>query len=185
MAGGATGSAEAAERYATAWFDLALDAGAVDAAADDAATLKAMLNDSEDLRRLAESPAFSAEDKQTGLAAVAEKAGVSPLTRQFLGVLAGNRRAHELGPVLAAFNVLVAKHRGVTTAEVTTARPLSDAQSKALSHALASVVGGEVAMSASVDPKILGGLVVKVGSRMFDSSLKTKLEGLKSAMKGA
>ena len=185
MAGGASTSAEAAERYAAAFFDLAKDAGAIDGAASDAGALKALLAESEDLRRLVESPAFSTEDKQAGLVAVAEKAGLDPLVRQFLGVLAGNRRAHELSEVITAFEDLVAKHRGVTTAEVTTARPLSEAQAAELAATLKTAVGRDVEMRTDVQPEILGGLIVKVGSRMFDSSLKTKLEGLKSAMKGA
>jgi F-type H+-transporting ATPase subunit delta len=178
-------SSEAAERYASALFDLAQDAKAIDAVARDAEALSSLLSASEDLRRLAESPAFSAEDKQAGLVAIAERASVHTLLRRFLGVLAQNRRARELGPILLAFAALVAEHRGVTTAEVAAARPLTPAQQKALAAALKSVVGRDVEMRVEVKPEILGGLVVQVGSRMFDSSLKTKLDGLKAAMKGA
>ena len=185
MAGGSSRSEEGAERYAAALFDLAKDADAIDATARDVESLKALLAESADLRRLVASPAFSAEDKTAGLVAVAEKAGLDPLVRRFLGVLAANRRVYALGAVIAAFEALVAVHRGVTTADVTSARPLSDAQSAALAATLEKTVGRKVEMRADVDPSILGGLVVRVGSRMFDSSLKTKLEGLKTAMKGA
>jgi F-type H+-transporting ATPase subunit delta len=178
-------SSEAAERYASALFDLARDAKSIDAVARDAETLNALLAQSDDLRRLAESPAFSAEEKQSGLIAVAERAKLDPLLRRFLGVLASNRRTRELGAMLAAFAALVAEHRGVATAEVASARPLSPAQHKALAAALKSVVGREVEMKIQVKPEILGGLVVQVGSRMFDSSLRTKLDGLRAAMKGA
>lgn len=178
-------STEAAERYASALFDLARDANAIDRAAKDAATLRGMLKSSVDLRRLAESPAYSAEEKQAALQKVAERAGLDPLVRRFLGVIAANRRAAELGGALDAFARLVAEHRGVTTAEVTSATPLTDAQTKAIAASLKTAVGREVEIKADVKPEILGGLVVKVGSKMFDSSLKTKLDGLKAAMKGA
>jgi F-type H+-transporting ATPase subunit delta len=178
-------STEAAERYASALFDLANDGKALDKVARDAATLAGMVKDSVDLRRLAESPAFSAEEKSAGFLAVADKAGFDPLLKRFLGVLAANRRGHELAGVLSAFARLVAAHRGVVTAEVTTARALSDAEKKSLAASLKQAVGRDVEIEAEVKPEILGGLVVKVGSRMFDSSLKTKLEGLKAAMKGA
>jgi F-type H+-transporting ATPase subunit delta len=177
-------SGEAAERYASALFDLARDAKSIDAVARDADSLMAMLAESEDLRRLTESPAFSAEQKQGALTALADRAKLNPLLRRFLGVLARNRRARELAEVLAAFAVLVAEHKGVTTAEVAAARPLTPAQTKELAAALKAVVGREVEMKIAVKPEILGGLVVQVGSRMFDSSLKTKLEGLRAAMKG-
>jgi F-type H+-transporting ATPase subunit delta len=178
-------SNEAAGRYASALFDLAEDAGSIDAVARDAAALRAMLDQSEDLRRLAESPAFSAEQKQAALLAVAERAGFHALLARFLGVLAANRRARDITRVLDAFAALVAEHRGVTIAEVAAARPLSAAQTKALAEALKAAVGRDVEIKIAVKPEILGGLVVQVGSRMFDSSLKTKLEGLKAAMKGA
>ncbi len=182
-------STEAAERYASALFDLAQgssgDDKALDKVARDAATLAGMLQSSADLRLLTESPAFSAEAKSDGLLAVSDKAGLDPLLRRFLGVLSANRRAHELAGVLSAFTRLVAAHRGIVTAEVTTARALTDAESKALAASLKQTVGRDVEIDAEVKPEILGGLIVKVGSRMFDSSLKTKLEGLKAAMKGA
>lgn len=178
-------SSEAVERYASALFDLALDAKSIDKTAKDAATLAGMLKSSVDLRRLAESPAFSAEEKQAALTKVAERAGLDPLIRRFLGVIAGNRRANLLAATLDAFAALVAEHRGVTTAEVTSAKPLTDAQTKAIAASLKTAVGRDVEIKADVKPEILGGLIVKVGSKMFDSSLKTKLDGLKAAMKGA
>ncbi|MGD2133700.1 MAG: F0F1 ATP synthase subunit delta, partial [Maricaulaceae bacterium] len=176
---------EAAERYASALFDLAREEGALDRVSDSAATLKTMLEESEDLRRLVESPAFAAEDKQDALIALAEKSGLDALMRQFLGVLAGNRRANELAGVLAVFARLMAEHRGVTTAEVVSAKPLSDAQRDAIAKSLAGSLGRQVEVNAEVKPEILGGLVVKVGSRMFDSSLKSKLARLNASLKGA
>lgn len=184
LAGGQA-NADAAQRYAAALFDLARDAGAIDATAGDMERLRAMLDESEDLRRLVESPAFSRADKQAGLVAVAERGDVSSLTRNFLGVLAGNGRAQDLAGAADAFADLVARHRGVTVAEVAAPKPLSADQVERLQDSLTRAVGARVEVRASVEPALLGGMVVKVGSRMFDSSLKTKLEGLKSAMKGA
>ena len=178
-------ASEAAERYASALFDLAREEGALEPVASALETLGKMLADSEELRRLTQSPAFAAEDKQAALVAIAEKAGLHALVRQFLGVLAGNRRARELAGVTTAFARLMAEHRGVATAEVTAAAPLSDAQRDAIARSLKRALGSDVEIEAQVKPEILGGLIVKVGSRMFDSSLKSKLDRLNASMKGA
>ncbi len=184
MAGGQA-NAEAALRYASALFDLARDAGAIDVAAEDAAALKALLAGSEDLRGLIANPAFSREDKQAALLAVAERAGLRDLTRRFLGVVASNGRSHDIPGIIAALEDKIAAHRGVAVAEVASPTPLSEAQLDELRQALKRAHGQEVELRHEVRPDLLGGLVVKIGSKMFDSSLKTKLEGLKSAMKGA
>lgn len=184
MAGAQAMTADAAERYAVAAFELARDAGAVDAVEKDLDALAALIAASSDLRRLVESPAFSREDKARALAAVAERSRWGELARRIIGVVALNGRAGGLPLVAKAYAKLAADHRGVAYAEVATAAPLSDAESGALAAVLKKLLGRDVAVRAEVRPEILGGLVVKVGSRMFDSSLKSKLEGLKAAMKG-
>ncbi len=172
-------------RYAQALFDLAVEAGALEAIEADLTALKALARESEDLRRLILSPRFSAEDKAKGLAAVAERASLRPLTRNFLGLLAANRRTAALSQVIAAFERLAAAHRGLVSAEVVTAAPLTDAQTRGLAAALRQALGRDPEISASVDPTILGGLKVRVGSRLYDASLKSKLDTLKFALKRA
>lgn len=185
MASDQASSAGAAERYASALFELARDSNALDAASKDLAAFAGMVGDSDDLSRLLFSPAFGADEKLKGALAVAEKAGLGELVRNFIGVLGANRRLGALPAVAAEFERLLAAHRGVVRADVVTPTALSDAQRDTLAATLKTVAGRDVEIEASVDPALLGGLVVKLGSRMFDSSLKTKLEGLKSAMKGA
>lgn len=176
---------EVAERYAQALFDLARDAGAVEAVRDDLRALKAMLAESADLRRLAASPTWSAEDKGKAFVALAAEAGFHMLTAKFLGLLIHNGRAGALGAVIAAFERLWAKASGVVAAEVTSALPLTDAQLGAVRAALRQSLGKDPEIETRVDPSILGGLKVKVGSRLFDASLKTKLDQLKFALKRA
>lgn len=176
---------EVAERYAQALFDLAREAGAVEAVRGDLRTLKAMLAESADLRRLAASPTWTAEDKGKAFVALAAKAGFHMLTAKFLGLLTHNRRADALGGVIAAFERLWAKETGVVAAEVTSALPLTDAQLGAVRAALRQALSKDPEIETRVDPAILGGLKVKVGSRLFDASLKTKLDQLKFALKRA
>lgn len=185
MAGGQARSAEAAERYASALFELARDAKAVDATAADLTRFADLMASSADLRRVIANPVFSRDQKRDALTAVAEKAGLSDLARRFLGVAAANGRARDLAAAIRVFEKLAADHRGVTVAEVSSARPLEASETARLKAALEGAVGRGVELKADVKPELLGGLVVKVGSRMFDSSLKRKLEGLKTAMKGA
>lgn len=180
-----TNVTDAGQRYAQALFDLALDEGALGAVEADLKSLKTALAESADLRRLIASPAFAAEDKAKGLAAIADKAKFSPITKKFLGLVAQNRRAGEIGAVIAAFIKLSAAHRGVVAAEVTTALPLSAAQSKGVAAALRSALGKDPEISTRVDPAILGGIKVRVGSRLFDASLKSRLDSLKFALKRA
>lgn len=172
-------------RYAQALFDLALETKALDAVEADLKALKAARAESADLRRVLESPGFTAEDKGKALTAIGEKAQFNKTTQNFLGVLAANRRASALPAVIAGFERLSAAHRGVVAAEVVTAVKLSAAQAKGVKAALAQALGQEPEITTRVDPSILGGLKVKVGSRLFDASLRSKLDSLKFALKRA
>jgi len=176
---------DAGQRYAQALFDLAKDQNAVGAIEADLRSLKAAIGESADLRRLLQSPAFSAEDKARGLAAIADAARFNPTTRKFLGLLAANRRASHLGGVITSFEKLSAEFRGVVSAEVVTAIPLSASQAKGVAAALRTALGKDPEISTRVDPSILGGIKVLVGSRLFDASLKSKLDSLKFALKRA
>lgn len=176
---------QAAERYASALFELAESAGQTDAVAADLAGFRTALSESADLKRLIDSPLYDAEEKAKALAAVAEAAGFSPLTRKFLGMAASNRRADALGDAARAFLDMVDRARGHSRARVVSAAPLDEAQTQQLKSSLRAVMGREVELDASVDPSLLAGLRVRVGSRLFDSSLRARLEGLRSAMKEA
>ncbi|MDE2488897.1 MAG: F0F1 ATP synthase subunit delta [Alphaproteobacteria bacterium] len=173
------------ERYAQALFDLANEQKTVAAVEADLKSLKAALAESRDLKSLLASPAFSAEDKGRGLSAIAEKAKFDATTRKFLGLLAANGRASTLPAVITAFEALAARARGAVSAEVTTALPLSAAQAKGVAAALRQALGKDPEITTRVDPAILGGIRVKVGSRLFDASLRSKLESLKFALKRA
>jgi F-type H+-transporting ATPase subunit delta len=172
-------------RYALALFNLALETGALDAVEADLKSLKAALEESADLRRVLQSPGFTAEDKGKALIAIGAAAQFNKTTQNFLGLLAANRRASALSAVIAGFERLSAAHRGVVAAEVTTAIKLTAAQAKGVQAALAQALGQEPEITTRVDPSILGGLKVKVGSRLFDASLRSKLDSLKFALKRA
>ena len=172
-------------RYARALFDLAKDLDQIPAVDADLKSLKAMIADSADLRGLLASPAFDAEAKSQGLLAVAQAANFNPLTCKFLAFLTAQRRASALGAVIASFEALSAAHRGVVFAHVTTAVPLSDGQLSGLTAALRLSLGKDPEIETRVDPAILGGLKVRVGSRLYDASLKSKLDSLKFALKRA
>lgn len=176
--------ASLAGRYATALFQLARDERQLEAVGTSLAALRDGLRDSADLRELTTSPLIGREDALKTVKAVAASLGLDPITSNFLGVLAQNRRLGQLGSVIRFFNLLAADHRGETTAEVTSAHPLNDDQVAALRANLKNRVGRDVAVDLSVDPAILGGLVVKVGSQMIDGSIRTKLNTLAQAMKG-
>lgn len=176
---------QAAERYAGALFELAQSAGDLDRVAADLAALADALKTSPDLKRLAHSPLFDADAKARGLAAVAEKAGFAPLTRKFLGMVAINRRAAELGDIAAVFRSMVDRARGHTRARVASAAPLGDAEIARLKASLSAALGRDVELDQIVDPSLLAGLRVRVGSRLFDSSLRTRLQGLRTSMKEA
>jgi F-type H+-transporting ATPase subunit delta len=172
-------------RYATALFELARDEKSVDAILADLNQFDAMLADSADLKRLVRSPVFSAEVQMKALDAVMDRAGISGTSAKFLRVLTANRRLFAVSDVIRAFRALVANFKGEATAEVTVAEQLNDKNLDALKAALKSVSGKDVALNVKVDPSIIGGLVVKLGSRMVDSSLRTKLNSIKNAMKEA
>jgi F-type H+-transporting ATPase subunit delta len=173
-----------AGRYANAVFELAQDQKAVDAVSSDLASLRRAVETSPDLARLVRSPVFSAEDQAKALAAILEKMGAHPLTAKFVLLLAQKRRLFALGQIIGAYEHLVARSRGETEAEVTAARHLNDDEIAELKSVLKAKLGKEPRLHSRIDPTLLGGLVVKVGSRMIDSSLRTKLDGLRSAMKG-
>ena len=172
-------------RYATALFELARDENSIDAVKADLDRFAAMLDESADLKRLVRSPVFAAETQLKALSAVLEKAEITGVSANFLKVLAANRRLFAVSEVIRAFNALVAKFKGEATADVTVAETLSDKNLEALKAALKSVTGKDVTLDVKVDPSIIGGLVLKLGSRMVDSSLRTKLNSIKNAMKEA
>jgi F-type H+-transporting ATPase subunit delta len=172
-------------RYATALFDLARDERSVDQIKADLDAVDRLIGDNPDLARLVRSPVFTADEQAKALNAVLAKAGIGGIAAKFLGVLTANRRLFAVRDVIRAFNVLVARFKGEASADVTVAEPLSGKNLDALKSALKSVTGKDVALNVKVDPSIIGGLVVKLGSRMVDSSLRTKLNSIKHAMKEA
>lgn len=171
-------------RYATALFGLARDEKALDAVSTSLATLKGTLAESDELRQLTTSPVVTRDQAAKAIAAAAAAMGLDPLTTKFLGVLAQNRRLSQIGAVIRAFGQLAAAHRGETTAEVTSAHPLTATQVKALTAKLKTQLARDVAVDLTVDPSILGGLIVKIGSRQIDGSIRSKLNTLAIAMKG-
>jgi F-type H+-transporting ATPase subunit delta len=176
--------ASLAGRYASALFDLARDERQIDAVGRSLDALNQALPDSKDFDELIASPLISREEAGKAFAAIASQLVLDHLTTNFLGVLAKNGRKHELRPIIRAFRRLAAEHRGEVTAEVVTARALSDDQLAALKAQLRSRAGRDVNIDAEVDPNILGGIVVKLGSQRIDASIRTKLNRLALAMKG-
>lgn len=173
-----------ADRYATALFALAEGQNALDQVAGDLKSLKAMIRDSADLSRLLDSPALTRAEQGKAVAALADAAQFHGLTKNFLGLVASHRRLPALPGMIEAYLGALAKKRGEVTAKVTSAVALSQGQHDALVSSLKAACGTDVSVDVGVDPSLLGGMVVKVGSRMVDSSLKTKLQHLKLAMKG-
>lgn len=173
------------DRYARALFDLANETGTIRAVVGDVAALRRMRADSADLRTLLASPAFTSTDKVNALGALGAKAKFSETTRKFLGLLAANGRAAALLDVITAFEALDAAARGAVAAVVTTAAPMSAAQSKAVAEALRTALGKAPEIETRVDPALLGGIRVRVGSKLFDASLRSKLDSLKFALKRA
>lgn len=176
--------ASLAERYASALFSLARDEKQIDSVGRSLAALKQALADSREFHQLVISPLVGRDEAGKAFAAVADKLGLDAITSNFLGVLARNGRKGQLPQVIRAFRRLASEHRGETTADVVSAHPLSDDQLAKLREQLKARIGRDVAIDARIDPQILGGLIVKVGSQMIDSSLKTKLNRLAQAMKG-
>ena len=172
-------------RYATALFELARDEKSIDQVRADLDRFNAMLTESADLMRLVRSPVFSSDAQSKALSAVLDQAGVTGISANFLKVLTANRRLFAVADVIRAFNALVARYKGEASADVTVAEALSDKNLDALKTALKAVTGKDVTLNVKVDPSIIGGLVLKLGSRMVDSSLRTKLNSIKHAMKEA
>ena len=178
-------TSEAGERYARALYELADEAKALAAIEADVDALAEAIRESEDLRRAIASPVYKSADKAAALKALAEKLKLHELTTRFIGVVAANGRAQDLPVMARAFKALAARRRGAATADVVTADALTQAQLKELTTALKTALGKDVEIRTEVREDLIGGLIVKVGSRMFDSSLKSKLEGLRKTMKEA
>ena len=173
-----------AGRYAAALFELAKDQRQIETVEADVKTFQAMLDSSEDLRRLVRSPVIPADGQLRALTTLLGKAGISGLTSNFIKLLTRNRRLFAVADILRTFRALLARERGEVSADVATAHALTPAQMQVLSDSLKASIGKNVQINTRVDPHLLGGLIVKVGSRMIDSSLRTKLNSLKVAMKG-
>lgn len=184
VASESTGVSGLAERYAAALFELAEERRLLDAVAADLRNLRQLIDESADLRRLIRSPVLGRAALGKAVAALAARAEFQPITANFLGLLARNRRLFALPDMITGFLAELARRRGEVTAEVTAAQALSSAQQEALGTQLRAAVGQKVAVDIRIDPSLLGGLMVKLGSRMVDASLKSKLHRLQLAMKG-
>jgi F-type H+-transporting ATPase subunit delta len=179
-----SGLAGLAERYAAALYELADEAKALDAVADDLRRLRDLIAESADLARLTRSPVLSRADQVRAITAVLRQAGANELTTRFVGSVAENRRLFALTAMIKAYLAELARRRGEVAAEVVSAHKLNEAQVAAVTDSLRRVVGSKVSVDLKVDPALIGGLVVRVGSRMVDSSIRTKLQRLQLAMKG-
>lgn len=173
-----------AGRYADALLELAAETGAVESVEADVKRLRDILAESADLQRFIASPAFSRDEHVSGVGAVMEKAEIGEATRKFVLLIAANRRLFALGAIFESVLAKLAESRGEVTASVTSAKKLTAKQQEALAVALKTATGREVSLDLAVDPKVLGGLVVQIGSRMVDSSLRSQLQRLQLAMKG-
>lgn len=180
----ATEQTGVAGRYAVALYDLADAQSALDAVAKDLRDLRTLLTESADLRLLTVSAVLSRADQAKAIAAVLEKAGANDLVRRFVGVVADNRRLSALPQIITAFLARLADKRGEVTAEVTAAVPLTDSQIDQIKTSLSGTYGSKILVDVKVEPSLIGGLIVKIGSKLIDHSLKTKLMRLQLAMKG-
>ena len=175
-----------AGRYATALFELALENKAVDKVKNDLEAFDALIEGSDDLNRLVRSPVFGADEQLRALSAILAKAGIKGLAANFLRVITANRRLFAARDMIRGYRALVARHKGEVSAQITVAEKLTEKNLAALKSALKSVTGGkDIALDVNIEPAIIGGLIVKLGSRMVDSSLRTKLNAIKFAMKEA
>ena len=172
-----------AARYARSLYELSAEAKSVDAVEQSLNAFAALIDENSDLKRLIESPVFTADQQAGALNAIVKQAKMPPLAANFLNVVAENRRLFALPGMIKAFGEIAAAERGEVTAEVTSATELDATQQKELQETLKQVAGKDVALSVTVDPSILGGLIVKMGSRQIDTSIKTKLSSLKLALK--
>ena len=178
-----TMTASVAGRYASALYDLAHEQNAVAAVEADLVKLQAMLDSSEDLRGLISSPIVAAADQARALAAILEKGGISGVPASFIALVAKNRRLFVLPEMMKNFRSIAARARGEVTAQVTSAHPMNETQIEALKDTLRASAGRNVTLATKVDPSLIGGLIVQIGSRMIDSSIKTKLANLSIALK--
>lgn len=178
-------ASEAATRYAHAVFDLAKEAKALDSVEQDFSKFAAAWRESSDLRAVARSPLIAPEEKAAALTAVSARLGMSDLARKTVGVVAQNRRAGELPAIISAYRALVARDRGARQVEIVSARPLGEREKSAIVDALGQQLGAKVEAETSVDDSLIGGFVVRVGSRQFDASIKAKLDALRLALKSA
>ncbi len=185
VAGKNSTSGDIAKRYATALFELAEETGALDTVEGDLKSLGAMINQSADLSKFIASPLYSREEHTRALDALLGKAGASALTKQFIGTVAGHRRLFVLTDMIKSFGEMLAAKRGQMSAKVESAHPLNDAQLAKIKEILKGQLDSDVTLETTVDPELLGGLVVRVGSRMIDSSLRTKLNRLQLNLKEA
>lgn len=174
-----------ADRYASALFELARDTDALDTVATDLDNFNTLLGESDDLDRLVRSPVFSADEQTQAVTAVLDKAGIGGLAANLIKVAASNRRLFAVPEMIVGYKRRLAKERGETSASVTSAEPLSAEQIAAVKAALKVAIGKDVLLDEQVDPTLIGGLIVQVGSRMIDTSLRTKLNAMKFAMKEA
>lgn len=172
-----------AERYASALFELAVSEKQVEAVEKDLNRFGDLMAGSDDLMRLVKSPVFSADEQVSAVDAILSKADISGLAGNFIRVVAGNRRLFAVPDMLRGFRQILAEHRGEISGQVTVASKLSAEQTKQLKSTLKDIVGKDVALDVTVDPSLLGGMIVKVGSRQIDTSIKTKLSSLKLALK--
>jgi F-type H+-transporting ATPase subunit delta len=172
-----------AGRYATALYELADESKSVDAVLTDLQRFEDLVSSSEDLRRLVKSPVFSAEEQLSAITAILDKTKLSGLAANFIKLAAKNRRLFAVDAMIRAFRAIVAKARGELTAKVTVAEPLNDARLKDIKAALKDVTSQDVSVDVKVDPSIIGGIIVQLGSRMVDASLKTRLSAIQTAMK--
>lgn len=184
-AASATTASEAARRYAGALFDLAKEKGELAAIAGDLKTVESLASESEDLTRLLESPAFAREDKVKGLVAIAEQAGLSKTATSFIGTMAQNGRTSDLLGAAKYFDELYAKERGVKRAVARTAKDMSAKQRGRLEQVLAKAVGSDIELETEVDPALVGGIQLRIGSTLIDASVAAKLDRMNTAMKGA
>ena len=184
MAGDDRSVSGLAGRYVAALFDLADEQKALDQVAGDLTGLRTLIDESPALRRLMQSPLYGRDQQVKAMDAVLAQAGVAALTRKFVLVVAQNRRLFALRGMIEAFLAELARRRGEVTAKVTVARPLTAAQAQRLEETLRASVGGKVRIDTRIDESLIGGLIVQVGSRMVDGSLRTKLQKLQNAMKG-
>jgi F-type H+-transporting ATPase subunit delta len=183
LASETTGVTGLAQRYAAALFDLADDRRALDEVAADLRELRAMLQGSGDLLRLIRSPVLSRDQQAKAIEVITERAGLSVLVRNFLAVVARNRRLFAVPPMIEAFLAELARRRGEVTAQVSAAQPLTEAQLQSLNEQLRRGVGSKVSVDIHIDPGLIGGIVVKLGSHMVDASIRSKLQRLQLAMK--